>query len=154
MKRILNKIWSTVTKFKFRATIITTKDIGSVFLKFGIVLVLLFGTLQTSVSMNNSFGTIWGIGTLCIMILISVILFIKFISSTKTIPDLIDGFVALTILFTTIVIVFLAGSMVAKKMASLFNQEIGWVSFALFLLFALFLTFRVGEFTKEEEHDL
>lgn len=146
------KFWGTVTSFS--KTFSTIHGVVSSFMRFGIMLVLLFGTGITSSRMDTMLGFTWGIGSGIVMALVSIVLYIKYISHAESFIDLIDGFVALTILLTVIVLTFLAGAFASSYVAAMFTQEIGWVVFAGFLLFALFLAFRVGDFTKEEEHEL
>lgn len=163
MQKFLNQIlgtltatgkkgWAFVTSFK--QTFSTVHGVVSSFLRFGIILVLLFASGTTASKMNEMLGSSIGIGSGLIIAVLSIVLYIKYITYAKNFVDLVDGFVALTILMTVIVAVFFVGAIASTKIAEMFTQEISWLSFAAFLFFAIFLAFKVGDFSKEEEHEL
>lgn len=147
----VQKVWSTVTSFK--KTFSTVHGVISSLLRFSIMLVLLAGTGITASKMESILGSPWGIGAGSIMALVSLVLYIKYISNAVSFIDLIDGFVALTILLIVIVSTFLVGALVSTYATTMFTREIGWIVLAGFLMFSLFLALRVGDFAKKEEEN-
>lgn len=155
MKKIFTKVkqmGSTVSNFvlSFKKTFSTVHGVTNGAIHFGVIALLFVATGMTSSTMNDSLGTLWGIGTLAIMTLISLVLYIKFIHNAKSFVELLDGFFALLILLVVIVVMFVVGAFISGKVSALFGQEIGWLSFAGFLLCALVLAFKVGSYEKEE----
>lgn len=145
-------IWSFIMSFK--KTRLVTKIIARDVTKFVACLIMAAGVFVVSAFAGNGLGFFWGLGVFLVMGGYAGFLFWRYLYTAKTVPSIIDGTLAVALLFVVVLAVAMVSLFLIVKMSQLFNGGIGTLTFLFCGLVVALFMYRFATISEEVDGEI
>lgn len=138
----------------FKNTRLATKAITVDIAKLFTCLIMAAGVLISTAFAGKQLGLIWGIGTFVILGCYVGFLYKKYLYAARTIPSILDGSIAIGLLFSVVLAVTLVSLYLIVKMTVWFNSGVGTLTFLFCGIVVVLFMYRFATISEEVEGEM